>query len=328
MSETITIQIDVAKGIHAVLQREKRKIPRRSNWISEIADPCLRSLYYKRVDWDKAKETDDGLQGVFETGNELEAVIERIVSKVGLESDPPWRIVGTQMPTKDNLLEKYKLSGKIDGLLQIRPDSRWTTLGPIDGKTMSPNIYPRINSLEDLKRYPWTKRYKAQLMLYALAHNLEECFILAVNKSNLYQMKLIHFPIDLGYCEEMLQRADMVNLAVDMNEPPEGINDGNLCPKCDFFAHCCPDISTGGNLEIIDNDELEGVLDRMAELEEATEKYKELAKERDDMLTKGQDVACGAWLVTWRMTPKNFKAQPAKDARVTESWSKTIVRSQ
>ncbi len=328
MPETTTLQIDVAKGIHAVLQREKKRYPQHVNRISQMGRPCLRYLYYCRTAWDKTKETDDGLQGVFETGNLLEQPIESIAAKVGMASDPPWRIVGTHTTTNDKLLKEYEISGTIDGFIQIKIDEQWVTKGVVDLKTMSTNIYPRINSLEDLKRYPWTKRYKAQLMLYAFAHDLEECFILAVNKNNLYEMKFIHFVVDVEYIQEMLDKALEVNMAVADEEPPEGINDGNLCPKCDFFAHCCPDISTGGNLKIIDNDELESVLDRMAELEEATAEYKELAKARDDMLTKGQDVACGAWLVTWRMTPKNYQAKAAKDAWVGESWSKSITRSQ
>lgn len=337
---TQTLQIDVGQGIHAVLQREKKRFPLHRNRISQMGDPCLRFLYYARHDWDKAKETDDGLQGVFETGKVLESVIDNIASEVGLNSDPPWRIVGTHIATNDKMLNGYEISGTIDGFIQIRSNEVegrtsqtigrqvWTTRGVMDRKTMSGNIYPRINSLEDLKRYPWTKKYKAQLMLYALAHDLEDCFILAVNKNNLYQMKLIHFPVDLGYCEELLQRANTVNLALLEEIPPEGINDGNQCPKCDFFAHCCPDISTGGNLKIIINDELEGILCLMEELEEAAEEYKELDKTLVKMLTKGQDVVCGNYLVTWKMTTREYSEQPAKAARATESWSKTIIRNQ
>lgn len=318
-----TKTIDISQGLHSLLQRKKKTYPCHVNRISALDDPCERKLYYKRTAWDQAAPISDGLQGVFETGSTLEPVIERIVSEVGQADDPPWRIVGSQTPTNDDLLTKYKISGSIDGFLQVKDDDKWDTWGVIDIKTCSPNVYPQIHDYNSLARYPWTRKYRGQLMLYALAHNLDGCYILFVNKANLYQMKLIDFEVDMGYCDDLLAKAEHVNMAVDLGQPPDGINDPDQCPRCEFYSYCCPDISTGGNMKFCEDGELEEILERMDELSETVAEYKELAKARDSILVKGQDMACGHWLITWQKVEVNRQAQPAK---TTTQWRKKVVR--
>ena len=315
---------DLKTGIAAVLGRKKKRIPCHVNRISSLDDPCLRKLYYMRTAWDKAADVDDGLQGVFETGNVLEPVIERIVSEIGHESTPRWRIVGAQTPTNDALLKQYQVGGTIDGFLQAEFDARWTTLGVIDIKTMSANIFARINTWEDLKRYPWTAKYIGQVSLYALAHNQERAFLLLVNKQNLYDMKLIEVPVDMAHCEGLLQKAEIVNMAVATGEAPEGTVDNDACRKCSWFSICTPNVSTGGNLTVSDSEELAVILDRMDELQPTVAEYKALEKERDAMLPQGQDLVCGAWLITWKKSTVQHKA---KEASESVQWRKKIVRA-
>ena len=322
------MKVDIQTGIEAVLQSKKKLYPSHVNRISGLDDPCLRRLYYSRHDWDKANETSTFLQGIFETGKTLEPKIEQIVIEVGLASTPRWRMVGRQTPTHDALFKEHQISGTTDEFLQIETgDDMWETVGAIDVKTMSPNIYPRITDYASLSRYPWTKKYRGQAMLYSLGHNLDRCFLLLVNKNNLYEMKIIEFEVDMGYCDELLAKAKAVNKAIASETPPPQIVDAGECSKCRFLSHCCPDISTGGNLEMIDNDELEAILDQMAELEEHHDQYKDLAKTLDAMLYKGKDIACGNWLVTWKEIVKNFKAQPAKEGFTRTEYHKTIIRT-
>lgn len=322
------MELDIQSGIKAILNRNKKVIQQHVNRISALDCSCLRQLYYMRHNWDKAVPTSDGLQGIFETGNVLEPVIERIISEVGQLSNPPFRIVGSQTSTNDNLLKEYQISGTIDGFLQIKNDTEWHTAGVIDIKTMSPNILPQIHDYNSLGRYPWTRRYRGQLMLYALAHNLDTCFILFVNKANLYDMKLIDFPLDMAYCDLLLEKAKVVNESIETETPPAGINDPDTCPRCQFFSFCCPDISTGGNLQISDNTELEQILDKMEELAPAVVEYKELETVRDGILVKGQDLSCGRWVIIWKKIIKTFKPQPAKDDFTREEWRKSINKAE
>ena len=313
---------DIATGLAGYLASKRRVYPQHVNRISSLDDPCLRRLYYMRAAWDKARPTDTGLQGIFETGNVLEPVIERIVSEVGLLCTPPLRVVGTQTPTRDNLLAEYNISGTIDGFLQALLEA-WETLGVVDIKTMSPQVYRSVQTYADLSRYPWTRRYRGQLMLYALAHNLETCFLLLVNKTNLFDQRLIEFKVDMAYCEGLLQKAKAVNEAVEAKEPPEGMDDPDECPRCPWFDFCTPDLAPRGNLEVIDNEELAAILDRLAALEEQAAEIAALEKQRDNLLVKGHDMAVGDWIVQWKRIESHRKASTAA---ITESWRKTIRR--
>jgi hypothetical protein len=240
-----------------------------------------------------------------------------------MAASPRWRIVGSQTPTSDALLKQYQISGSIDGFLQVETaPGVWLTLGVVDIKTMSGNIYPRVETYDDLARYPWTRKYRGQVMLYALAHNVERCFLLLVNKQNLYQMRLLEFPLDMAYCEALLCKAKTINDALEAGTPPEGIDDPDICPKCQFYSFCAPDITTGGNLEVSDNEELETVLERLDELSPTAQEYSELEDLRDKLLVKGQDVACGRFLVTWKKLTINRKAS---EARTETQWRKKIM---
>lgn len=326
--------INIESGLKEVLNRDKKLMQSHVNRISQIDDPCLRRLFYMRDAWDKATMIDDGLQGVFNTGTTLEPVIERIASEVGLASSPRWRIVGQQTPTKDDLLKKYQISGTIDGLVQTEQTSseagkvtrKWVTQGVVDIKTSSPNIYPRINSYDDLTRYPWTKKYRGQLQLYALAHNLTKCFILFVNKTNLYDMKFVEFEIDMEYCELLLQKAYAVNKAIESETAPPGANDATICKECRWLSHCCPPLTIGSEVKISTDVELEGRLERLQELELSAKEYNATKKIVDKQLTKGQDIACGKFLILWKQGERNYKAQPAKEAYKIETWTKEIIR--
>jgi hypothetical protein len=298
---------DIHTGLQAVLASQKRTFPQSVNRVSSMDDPCLRRLYYRRAAWDKAAPTPDSLQGVFSTGNILEPVVERIISEVGHASTPRWRIVGSQTPTNDTLLKKYNISGSIDGFLQVYdwPNGgnwAWNTIAVADIKTMSPNIYPQINCYADLARYPWTRGYRGQLMLYALAHNLELCVLLLCNKGNLYDMKFVEFPIDMEYLEGLLQKAETVNVSIECNEPPAGVNDPAICQRCQWFSYCAPDLTIGSDTQFLDNAELESILDRMEELTPQADEYSDLEKTRDAMLRKGQNCFIGNWLITWKET--------------------------
>lgn len=320
--DTANKTIDIQSGLAAVLESKKTTYPCHVNRISALDDPCVRRLYYMRHDWDKAEPTDNGLQGIFETGNLLEPIIERIVSEVGLASNPPWRIVGTQTATNDELLKQYQISGTIDGFMQVK-NGDWQTVGVVDIKTMSTNIFQTINDYSSLLKYPWTRKYRGQLMLYSLAHNLETCFILLVNKNNLYNMKLIEFPLDMDYCEGLFQKAARVNRAIKDEAPPEKLNDPDECPRCKFASLCCPDFTTGKDVQINDNAELEAILNRLEELDPQASEYAELEKQRDACLTKGTDTVCGKWLVTWKKTVTEYKA---KSAYTLDIWRKKIVK--
>lgn len=317
--------INLRDDLDRFLNTKKKTYQQHVNRISAMGDKCLKKLYHARVDWDKARPTDTGLQGVFETGNLLEADITRIIIEVGQSGTPRWRIVGTQVATKHPELDKHQISGTIDGFLQVQDVhvGDWVTIGVVDIKTMSGNIFPQINSVGDLQRYTWTARYPAQLMLYAYANNQKHCYILGVNKNNLYDMKLIDFPVDMDYVRKLFDRADIVNEAIAAKTPPEPLNDPVECPRCQFYSLCCPDFAHDGSTVISTDDDVIETLERMGDLKEAVTEYKKLERILKTQLIEGQNTAYGKFLVTWKEQIRNDKA---REASVTKFWKKTIVR--
>jgi len=310
------------EALHKLLAPKKKQYPCHVNRISQLDDPCLRRLYYRRTAWDKTPETNDGLQGIFETGNVLEPLIERIVSELGEVAEPQFRIVGTQTPTKDSLMDKFQISGSIDGFWQTKENGQWQTKGVVDIKTANPHIFDGLSNYESLSKYPWTRKYRGQLMLYALAHNLDKCVLLFVNKTNLFQMKTIEFDLDYDYAESLLQKAKAVNEAIESGNAPDKLNDPDECPRCDFCAICCPEYEIGGNLEISTDEELEGILLRLKELAPQQIEIKGLEKRRDQLLVKGKDLVVGKFMILWQLIKGNRK--PSLGGPY-EQWRKKII---
>lgn len=311
MITTATITAAVSK----ILEAKNKPYPSHTNRISSLDYPCERQLFYQRTAWMHGTPRDPYFQGILETGTSLEPLIERILSIIGEESDPSFRLVGQQIPTNDKMLNTLKISGHIDGYLQEKSDDQWKTVSVYDVKTSSPNIFRSIEGYDSLKRYQWTRAYRGQLFLYALAHGIDQCTLIFVNKSNLWDIKILHFPLDYEYAERLLQKAARINEAIEAGEPPEGVNQPAVCERCQWLAYCCPELAPTGNLKILDNDELEAILERMEELSGEAGEYRDLEKQRDALLTKGQDIAVGRFLITWKQSSNG-------------AWRKHIMRQE
>lgn len=279
----------------------KSVFPNHVNRISELGHDCFRYLYYSRAAWENSAPPSDYLQGVFETGKILEDIVVRIYNeKIGPETEPPTRIVGTQTEVKrDKLLDEYQISGTTDGFLQVYTDGKWVTVSVLDIKTCSQNTYPNFNCLEDMDRYTWSKKYKGQLTLYALGSNMEHCSVLFVNKGNIYQQKIVDFPLNLAFAEELLQKADFINKCIRENSPPERINRPDLCENCRFNAVCLPDLTVGEQIKRLNDPVVKELLDKVTELKDVKSEYERANRELNRMLIKGQDVVIPPYVITW-----------------------------
>ncbi len=155
-----------------------------------------------------------------------------------------------------------------------------------------------------------------------LGAGFEKGWLLLYNKSNLWDIKFIEVELNYAHAESLIQKSEFINKCVHHNEKPDKINDPNECPNCPFVHICKPDYATGGNCKIVDSEELYAALQRLTELEPTKKEIKDLEKERDNMLEKGQDLICGGYIITWNQITKNNKA---KVANKTEEWRKKII---
>jgi len=317
---------DIQEALDVYLEKQKDVYPCRVNRISQIGHECERFLYYSRHNWKDQVPPNNRLQGAFSTGNILEPVIERIISEVGASAVPAFRIVGAQTPTDDRLLNNFQISGSIDGFLQVKGHQDWFTAGVVDIKTSSPNVFATLDGVESLSRYAWTKRYIAQLTLYALAHNQEHCVLLFVNKSNLYDMKLIGWQLDMGFAESLLQKAKRVNEALEKDEPPEKVNDPNICKGCQFEHICIPEFTVGDGVAISTDEDLEALLIRREELSETSKEARAVDRQIDKKLEAygHKQLVAGDFIILWKSGVRHIKAA---DAHKVETWSKKIIKT-
>ena len=313
--------LNIQIGLDAFLRTKQKTFPQHVNRISSIGHECERYLYYARVAWDKKAPVELSLQGIFETGHELERVIEKSLMDIGNECTPKFRIVGSQTTTNDKLLKQYQISGSIDGFLQIQlSNGDWVTFGVIDIKTSNPNIFARIENKASLEQYSWTKKYIAQLMLYSFAHDLEDCYILFVNKSNLFEMKLIHFKVDFDYVEQLLRKAERINKAVETEMPPKKLNIPRECGRCEFTSLCMPEIQIGADLGMCESQELIDTVERMQEILPVKKEYDSLERIFKGLANKGQNLIIGDYTLEWSSSER--KAYEVKGATV---WRKKII---
>lgn len=296
--------IDLASAITKALAPLKRADPCHVNRVSMIGHPCERYLYHCRVDWDKATTRSDDLQGVFEQGKVLEPIlVAHFNTQIGPNCDPPLRIVGQQAITADKLLMDYQISGSIDGFLQTSAGKGrfWQTFAVVDIKTAGQNPYRGYYDLESLKKHTWSRRYIAQLMLYSFAHNLEQCVIFFVDKSNIYaHWKPVEFDVDLGFVEELLQKAARINKAVKEKTPPENkINRPDYCDECDFRHICMPDLTIGTETKVITDPDIIGEMREFVRLKPLRAACDAAEKRMKGMLVAGQNAVAGPYMLKW-----------------------------
>ncbi len=304
--------INLAPAIAKVMATKKRAYPCHVNRISSMGHPCERYLYHCRVDWDKAKTIPDSLQGVFMQGHTLEPIlVAHFNLELGPACDPPLRIVGQQVTTADSLLAEYEISGSIDGFLQRRESrgsddngatyTKWETFAVVDIKTAGQNPYRGYFDLQSLYTHTWSTGYIAQLMLYSFAHNLDKCVLFFVDKSNIYaNWKCVEFDVDLGYVEELLQKAGRVNEAVKAKMPPlDRINRPDYCKECRFAHICMPDLHIGTETKIITSPDVIGAVKEHMRLKPLKSQAVAAEKRMKETLVAGQNAVAGDYMLEW-----------------------------
>lgn len=168
---------DIAQQIKNKIISEKNKTYAcNSIWASEAAHDCERYLVYQQCDWEKAKQADDSLLLVFHEGNLQEDQLLLELQKSGI------RIKNLQISIK---IEEANITGKLDCIAEIEGSDDILANIPIEIKSMSDIVYNSINTVADLKKYPWTRKYYGQCQIYC-KNDLwffPECYLLAKNKS-------------------------------------------------------------------------------------------------------------------------------------------------
>ncbi len=168
---------DIARQITQKIISDSTKIHAcNSCWASEAAHDCMRYLVYQQCDWDKAKQTDDNLLLVFHEGNLQEDNLLLELQKAGI------RVKDLQVNIK---IAEANITGKLDCVAEIEGTDGKLANIPVEIKSMSDIVYNSVNTVEDFKKFPWTRKYYGQMQSYLKndAWFFEYGYFLAKNKS-------------------------------------------------------------------------------------------------------------------------------------------------
>jgi CRISPR/Cas system-associated exonuclease Cas4 (RecB family) len=287
--------IDIVKQLENY-KRDKQKIyPCHTNRASGLGDECERRLVYIRTDWDKQLMPDVSLQYIFDEGNIQEEALFKDLKEAGIVLIEQQRAFSWP---------EYQISGMIDA--RVKDNG---SIYPIEAKSMSPFIWDGINTIEDLKKYPWTSRYIAQMVLYLLLSNSETGIFILKNKSTgkIKQLNVnLSDYLELG--ESLLQKAKRINDHIQAKTLPQKINNFKTCSECVFRHICLPEILAKGGIEFIDNEELEKSLNRREELSSLSKEYSDLDKYiKEDLKRYMQDkeiISVGKWTIEKKVNTK------------------------
>jgi hypothetical protein len=298
---------DIVAGIDQLKRSKIKKVPAMANRASYLGDDCERKLYYLRAEWDKAEETPLELQYIFEEGHQQEKVIIADMIEAG------FKIIRQQEPFT---WADHQITGSIDGMI-VMPDQ---SLVPFDAKSMSPHVWDKVSDVESLKRFTWTKKYVAQIILYMLMSNQERGVLVFKNKSN-GRFKQLNFLLSdfLDLAEEQLQKADRVNVAVATKTPPDRLEEPDHCRMCQFRLHCLPD-QNFDHLEFIDNEELVALLEKKEQLKPYRDQYDDIDDQIKEQI-KGREFVCGNYHISGKWIEKKESV-----VRASKYWKSAIKK--
>lgn len=306
--------------IEKIMEEKAKRIkqwPVRTNRASELGHDCIRYLVLNRTRWQEKKLHDVSLQLIFDEGNLHEAAVMRDIENAG------YIIVEQQRPFD---WPEYNITGHVDGKI-LMPELPTGKI-PLEIKSCSPFIFPHIYDMNSLinSKFPWMRKYPAQITLYLLMDNEEQGLIIFKNKtSGELKEVLINLDYDLG--ERLLQKAEAVNKHVAEKTLPNCIPyDEAICGRCDYQHICLPEIVRGA-LDLTTDPELEETINRYFVIKETAQEYKSLDDKIKAVFSKKQweeiadagghgKIVVGNYLITGKRIDK-------KDG--SNYWKRTIT---
>ena len=256
------------------LSKKLQSYPRAMSVLSDISE-CERQMVYSVLDWKDRQMFDEEVAARLEAGNVQEREIIGELIRMG------FKVILSQQPVDITGKNGRKVArGKIDGMIEFE---RFRI--PFEIKSMNPNIFNSIKSIDDFQRKPHLRKYLRQMQMYLFGNNLEEgIFILT---DCLGHIKLLSVFLDYGECEAILLKLERVDMIVEKlrnvtdaearraQYPDRIVYDSSICGHCPFSRTCLPDM-TNQPAELVIDEVIEGKVARHEEL-------KPLASEYDDL---------------------------------------------
>jgi hypothetical protein len=274
------------------------------NRASEAGHPCVRFLVLSRIATDLKTLHDVGLQRIFDLGNVLEDAVLRDLSET------EYKVIEQQ---RGYSWPKFQLSGRIDAKVGVNG-----SFLPLEIKSCSPNVFRAVINMAPgdmvTSKYPWVRKYPAQILLYMLMEGSEAGIMLFFNKTTAEKCKKL-FILDspmMEYAESILKKLEAVNEWVRKNEAPPAERCAD-CEGCGFAKTSCfvgQDYGPGFEL-VMDAGELELKLERREVLLPAAKEFDELDEEIKGQF-KGKSAIVGDWRIESKPSERKEYTVPAQ----------------
>lgn len=299
-----------------VIKTKEAKIgnwPHHKNYTFEAGHDCARYLYYERTAWDKKDPHDVALQFIFDGGHYIEEQVLRELKEAG------FKVVEMQRPFQWN---EFELTGRIDARVQV--DGR---LVPLEIKGYAHRDWVKLDTIEAFIRSSrlWHRMVPSQLLLYQMMVE-EEWGVLYVKSKSTYMPRTIWVNLyeHMEYLDRVLKKLTRVNDAVKHDKVPERVSQElGICPDCDFFTHCKPDVEWAKGAEILTDADLLVALERREELKPLSKEYQEVDKYVKAKLKGTEKAILGDFLVTGKEVSGTRKPSPGGPYSY---WRTTIAR--
>lgn len=201
-----------------------------SNYAGSLADPCERRLFYWRTEGDKAERPSKRTAALFKAGKMLEPRIRRMLLDLGCEVTSPQR---------GFYQNDYQIGARLDG-----ETSRGGLDFAVEIKTINGADFDTITQADDPQRAiaespkQWLRNWSGQFQVYMLMTDREAMLVVLYDKWG-GRLRAITVTADVDLQEQLLEKADRVNQAVDMGEPPAGWPPQTECLGCPFLGRTC-----------------------------------------------------------------------------------------
>jgi len=309
---------EILKRRQARLEEKIRLWPRKNVIASDIPI-CTRQGFYGVHDWDKRKLHNAVLQSRFDKGNQEEDSLVRELGDLG------FKVVEQQVPIEKSMTDTYRLTGKIDG--KIVWNNRRV---PFEVKSMNPNSFNRVQTLDDIKNDSFLSRYYRQIQVYLLGHNEPDGLLFLTNCMGAW--KILAVELDYEESEKILKKVASINAYLDAGTLPDRIPyDPDICGFCSFAHICLPDVVNEAIVKWEDNPKVAKLLNRLDELKPPHKEYEELYEEFKAIF-KGVPLAVvGKWTVTGKLSKRKSYDIPddikAKYVQSSETWLLKIMKA-
>lgn len=263
-AEKLAADIPAKRLADLTSKAQSRWMPK--NFYASGIPECDRQLVHSILDWDKRPLADAGLQAIFEAGKNEEARILRILSELGYE------VIAQQNPIQIRHSKTGEIicTGKIDGKILVGRSAV-----PVELKSMNPNAFARINSVEDFAKNPFYRKYIKQMQLY-LYGNGEEAGLFII--SDFRNIKVFLVYLDYGLCDQILKQLERAWDYVKAKKYPEPIAyRAEICDRCPFEFLCTKTTCNTG-AALLDNQEMEQDIARWLELKPLKAEFEALDK--------------------------------------------------